>query len=245
MSRVLLNVGAAALLLGSAGTAYGQAIAAPPAPQIVTQGRSEIEVAPDRAELRLSVETRASTGADAGRQNSQIVSAVLDTLRRGFGLTDRDLVTLGYMLQPQMVYPRDGAAPRVEGYVATNTVRVRTGSIDRVGAMIDASLRKGATNISGLSFSATGTDDARRTALSMAVEQARKDAEAMAVAAGGRLGPLLELINQEMDFRSPAPMMMAMEAKLMSDAAPTQIQAGEQTILARVTARWVFQPGAR
>jgi uncharacterized protein len=245
MSRLLLNIGISAFLLGSAGAAYGQASAVPPAPQIVTQGRSEIEVAPDRAELRLSVETRASTGAEAGRQNSQIVAAVLDTLRRGFGLTDRDLVTLGYMLQPQMVYPRDGAAPRVEGYVATNTVRVRTGSIDRVGAMIDASLRKGATNISGLSFSATGTDDARRTALSMAVEQARRDAEAMAVAAGGRLGPLLELINQEMDLRSPAPLMMAMEAKLMSDGAPTQIQAGEQTIVARVSARWVFQPGAR
>ncbi len=245
MLKMLLNMTVAALLIGAAGVAEGQAGGSPPPPQIVTQGRSEVEVAPDRAELRLSVETRAATGAEAGRQNAQIVAAVLDTLRRGFGLTDRDLVTLGYMLQPQMVYPRDGSAPRVDGYIATNTVRVRTSTIERVGGMIDASLRKGATNISGLTFSATGTDDARRTALAAAVEQARKDAEAMAIAAGGRLGPLLELLNQEMEFRSPAPMMMAMEAKAMTDGGPTQIQAGEQTVVARVSARWVFQPGAR
>ena len=188
MFRTLLKACAAALLVGNAESLHAQSLTVS-TPQIVTQGRSEIEVAPDRAELRLSVETRATTGSEAGRQNSQIVAAVLDTLRRGFGLTDRDLVTLGYMLQPQMSYPRDGSAPKVEGYAASNTIRVRTGAIDRVGSMIDAALRKGATNISGLNFSATGTDDARRSALAAAVELAKKDAEAMATAAGGRLGP--------------------------------------------------------
>ena len=66
----------------------------------------------------------------------------------------------------------------------------------------------------------------------------------MATAAGGRLGPLLELMNQDMDLRSPQPMMMALEAKAM-DGVPTQIQAGEQTVVARVTARWAFLPGSR
>src|SRR5690606_36235931 len=98
----------------------GAQSASPTSPQLVVSGRGKVEVTPDRAELILSVETRALTGSEAGRLNAQIVAAVLDTLRRGFLLTDKDLTTAGYMLRPEMSYPPSGGPPRVEGYVAMN-----------------------------------------------------------------------------------------------------------------------------
>jgi uncharacterized protein YggE len=220
-------------------------VAAPLPPQIVTTGTARVEVSPDRAELLLAVETRGATGALAGEENARVVTAILDSLRRGFGLTDRDLATQGYSLQPQMVYERD-KAPRVEGYRAVNMIRVRADQIAQVGGMIDAALKKGATNIAGLQFTVRDTERVRREALAAAVAQARGDAEAMAAAAGGRLGALIELVNGEPEFFRPQRMEMAMAARGdMVSAAPTPIQVGEQEVVARVNARWVFEPGVR
>jgi uncharacterized protein YggE len=170
-----------------------------------------------------------------------MVKAVLDTLRSGFRLTDRDLVTTGYSLQPQMVYPGDGKPPQVVGFIASNSVRVRVDQLDRVGAVIDAAIKKGATNVAGLVFYSTNVDEARRTALSQAVENARRDAEVMAVAAGGQIGALIELTSQQVDvIRPPMPMFEMRQQK--ADVA-TQVQPGEEKISAVVTGRWRFVPG--
>src|SRR5262245_52003452 len=73
----------------------------PNVPALVAHGRGETTMAPNRAELTVQVETRGTDGTRASQQNAAIVKAVLDTLRAGFKLTDRDLATSGYSLQPQ------------------------------------------------------------------------------------------------------------------------------------------------
>ena len=210
-------------------------------PALISHGRGETTIAPDRAELTVQVETRAPDGARASQQNAALVKAVLDTLRAGFGLTDRDLVTTGYSLQPQMVYPGDGKPPQVSGFIASNSVRVRTGQLARVGAIIDAAIKKGATNIAGLVFYASNVDEVRRTALAQAVENARRDAEAMARAAGGQLGALIELMSEQTDVTRPPMPMFDMRQKAAM-AVETQVQPGEEKVTAVVTGRWRFVP---
>jgi uncharacterized protein len=232
------------LILVSAASLGAQATAVS-VPQLVAPGRGEVEIASDRAELTLSVETRAVSGGAAGRENAAIVAAVLDTLRRGFRLTDKELSTAGYMLRPEMSYPRDGGPPKVEGYVAVNMIRVRTSELNTVGPLIDAALAKRATNVAALAFSASKTEDARRQALAIAVENSRRDAEVMARAAGGTLGELIEMSSESSEGYRPSPVPMMLEAKMAMDAVPTQIQASEQRIAAQVLARWRFVPGSR
>ena len=208
-------------------------------PALVAHGRGETTIAPNRAELTVQVETRGADGARASQQNAVLVKAVLDTLRAGFRLTDRDLVTTGYSLQPQMVYPGEGKPPQVTGFVASNSVRVRTDQLDRVGAIIDAAIKKGATGVSGLVFYSSNVDDARRSALAQAVENARRDAEVMARAAGGQLGSLIELTSEQVDVvRPPMPRFEMMQKADVE----TQVQPGEEKITAVVTGRWRFMP---
>jgi uncharacterized protein YggE len=233
-------------LLGSAAFALANSAAAqqtqadPNVPALIAHGRGETTSAPNRAELTVQVETRGADGARASQQNAAIVKAVLDTLRMGFQLTDRDLVTTGYSLQPQMVYPGDGKAPQVVGFIAMNSVRVRTERLDRVGAIIDAAIKKGATSVAGLNFYSANVDEARRTALAQAVENARRDAEVMARAAGGQLGALIELTSEQVDIVRPPMPMFEMRAQ-KADVA-TQVQPGEEKITAVVTGRWRFVP---
>ncbi|MBM3909049.1 MAG: SIMPL domain-containing protein, partial [Gemmatimonadetes bacterium] len=49
-------------------------------PQVVTVGRGEVEIKPDRARLELGVETRASTAGAAAAENSRRQRAVLDAI---------------------------------------------------------------------------------------------------------------------------------------------------------------------
>jgi uncharacterized protein len=212
-----------------------------PVAAVVTSGQGETKITPDRARLEVSVQTRAATAADAGAQNAKKQQSVLDALRK-IGFTSEQLSTVNYNLFPEMQYDKNGQSPRVVAYNATNTVRVDIRDVGMIGKAIDASLEAGANMISSLAFYSSNSDSARRSALASAVARARSDAEAIATAAGGSIGALLEISTS--DFAPPiiynrANMASDMSAKM---ATATPIEPGEQTVTAVVMARWAFVP---
>ena len=145
---------------------------------------------------------------------------------------------------PAREQPREGPqTPRVIGYVANNTVRVELRQLDQVGVVIDAALAAGANMVNTIQFFASNVDAARRTALAEAVGRARADAEALARAAGGSLGALLELNTQSPPVRPVyAERLMRMDAAGVG-AAQTPIEPGQQTLTVWVGGRWAFVPG--
>lgn len=196
----------------------------------VTTTRS-VDLAPDHAVLYLGVTTRDADAARAGEQHariSQSVRAALGAL--GFG--PESLPTIGYTVRPE--YDRDRNRPI--GYSAQSRIQVRVHEFTRVGRVIDAALGAGANVISGLSFESTRSDRARLDALARAVAAAREEAEAIARAAGGRLGALLEANTEGVGFaRAGREVMMRAAAEV-----ETPITPGTLEITATVTTRWEF-----
>ena len=253
---IRLPLAARALVLGGALAASAAPLAAQrpgdpmpmpgmvPVPMVVTTGRGEVEVTPDRATVQFAVESRGSTAAEAGARNARIQTAVLDTLKT-MGFTPQQLGTTGYSVSPEYQYPKEGGVPKVVGYVARNTIRADVRKIDQVGPTIDAALAKGATNVAGLRFDSSRIDEIRREALKAAVRNARADAEAMAEASGGALGDILDVSNagyDAMPMLEMAPMRMA---KASGDMAQTPIEPGELKLAVSVTARWRWVPAKR
>jgi uncharacterized protein YggE len=235
----LLCAAAAPIALPTVASAQSPA-GIPVLASVVTSGTAEAKVTPDRAALMVNVQTRAATAAAAASENARRTTAVLDALGK-LGLPKAQLSTEGYSVNPEMVYG-SGQAPRVTGYVVTNTVRAETQRPEQVGAMIDAALGAGANVINGLSFYASSIDAPRREAIAAAVSNARADAEAMARAAGGSLGNLIELSTQGPTL-PPRPMYdMSVMARKAESAVPTPVNPGEQTISVYVNARWQFVP---
>jgi uncharacterized protein YggE len=166
---------------------------------------------------------------------------VLDALAK-LDLPKDQLSTQGYSVYPEMRYDNTGGSPRVTGYVVTNTVRAETRRPEQAGAIVDAALDAGANLINGLSFYASSIDEPRRTAIAAAVASARADADAMARAAGGSLGALVELSTQGPTV-PPRPMFdMAARGKV-TQVESTPMNPGEQTITVFVNARWQFVSG--
>src|SRR6185312_3797945 len=129
-------------------------------------------------------------------------------------------------VQPEMQYSPNGTTPpRVTGYIVTNTVRADVRRLDDVAKVIDAALAKGANEISSLEFYSSKSDSARRAALGTAVANARQDAEALARAAGGSLGQIVEISTGELPVR---PLSVSMRSGMVA-AAKTPIEPGQQT----------------
>ena len=214
----------------------------PLVPQIVTSAQGEVRVAPDRATIVIGVQTRAATAAEATAQNSRKQRAVIDAIKAR-GVPAEQIATSSFNVIPETRYDREGqAAPRTTSYLVINTVTVELRRIDQVGSVIDASLSAGANEINSLSFGITAVDSARRAALSLAVAKAKADADVMARAAGGSLGPLLELVAG--DVYSPPPRPMMAMAKMDAAQASVPVEPGQESVRASVSARWQFLPSA-
>jgi uncharacterized protein YggE len=229
------------LLLTAPLTARGQAAPGPATatPQIVTSATAEVELKPDRATLVFTVESRGATAANAGAETARKQRAILDTLRT-FGIAADQMSTASIEIHPEFVYPGENKSPRVSGYVARNSLRVEVRNIEQTGALIDAALTKEATGIGSLQFSSSRQDDARRMALENAVTKARAEAEAMAKAAGGVLGNLIELSALPLYERPLALEMSAMRSPSPSAQQATPIAPGQIKISATVTGRWAY-----
>ena len=223
------------LMLLPAGPASAQAVNSALPAQIATTGSGEARIAPDRATIFIGVQSRGITAAAASADNAKRQRAIIDTLRAlGFG--SDQLSTMNYNVAPEIQYGQNNQPPKVTGYSVTNTVRADVRRIEDVARAIDASLAKGANEISGLQFFSSKADSVRRSALSIAVANARADAEALARAAGGALGPLLE-VSTEPSIR---PMQGMVGVTAMAARAPTPIEPGEQSVTVSVTTRWLF-----
>lgn len=237
MNRLMKSAVPLALMWASAVGA--QDTSRPPVPQIVTSATGEVRVAPDRATIMIGVQSRATTAAAAANQNSQKQQAVINAIKAR-GVPAEQIATSNFNVIPETRYDREGQeAPRTTSYLVINTVTVELRRIDQVGPVIDAALGAGANQINSLQFGVAKADSARRAALANAVSVARADAEAMARAAGGSLGQLIELTAVDQYVPGP-PRPFDARIAMGQVAEKVPVEPGEETIRATVTARWQF-----
>lgn len=203
------------------------------ASELVTAGSGDASLTPDRAIVRIGMETHAGTAAAASSRNAQKVQTVIDTLRK-LGYRVDSLRTVAFSVSPNYSY--DGGRKLVD-YQATATIRLTVAKLDRLGLTLDAVLAAGASDVSGLSFESDREQAGRAAALERALAKARADAEALAKAAGGRLGRLLEATTQE-DVGIPR-RFEAADMRASNAALPPQ----DVVVNVTVQARWELVPG--
>ena len=207
---------------------------------IQVNGTGSVPVSPDRARLSFAMETRATAAGDAAGANADAMDAVLRALR-GAGFTGLELETFGYTLRPEYSVTNDRQTREIIAYTAVNNVGATLEDVDAVGRVIDVAIGAGANRVSGISFYAADTEEARREALALAVQSARAEAAIMAESLGYTLGAPLEVNG---GAQRPIPRPMAAEAMVSMRAADTPIEVGDQTVTASVSIRFALGPEA-
>jgi uncharacterized protein YggE len=193
---------------------------------ITVNASGTVETTPEEAARELGVETHAANAKDALAQNAERLRRVIDALRKA-GVAKDDLQTSNVSLWPQ--HTDDGTS--VTGYQAQNTVSAEL-DVAEAGDAIDAAVAVGANVVGGPSLSVGDRDALYRKALRDAVEAARAKAEAIAEAAGVKVGRVSAVVESA-GYQEPGPMAYAMRAA--DSAVSTPIEPGKQAIEATVT----------
>lgn len=212
------------------------------APEIVVSGTGSVRLKSDRASVTVAVVTRANSAAAAGRQNALQFQPVLAALKRQ-GLADSAMTTTGYSVTlEQDSYGRAPSAPASSRqYVARNAVGVSLTSLDLLGQVLDTALAAGATEVANITFTSAQAAVARERAIGLAVRSAHADAAATAAAAGGTLGPLVEVVLLE-DYGLSFGMSVAVSDSGNYAGAGTPFRARDVNVTVRVRVRYAFVP---
>ncbi|PIL18491.1 hypothetical protein P775_18125 [Puniceibacterium antarcticum] len=200
-----------------------------PAPSISVSGEGTAYAVPDVATITLGVTAQAENAADAMAQTSETGARILARLGE-MGIEPRDVQTSDLSLNPVWSNePQDNQQPKISGYEASNQVTIRVQQLDSLGDVLGAVLEDGANRLGGLSFGLKDSKpllvEARRDAVTDAMERAKAYAEA----AGLTLGPVLSI--SEGGTSTPRPeAMMSMRAADMK----VPVAEGETGITASV-----------
>jgi len=200
---------------------------------------------PDIAMYRITIRHTDKRAAEATRRTAGKHHSIVAALEKG-GLDPGQVSTTQFAVQPKWEYDRDRKPRKFLGYEASHTVIVRIGELERVGESVDMVVNAGATNVSNIIFAAESTDSAASAALSAAVKSARRRAEIMAEASGGRLGRLIELATGD---AARARIVHVADGVAVDDplgyssSSATSINSAEKRVVATVYARWEFVAG--
>lgn len=224
MSRMRLLVTlaiAVALLAGGADAATTSTASS--TDTVTVAGTGTVTAVPDQASFSFTVQTKGATAAATLSRNGTETRAVIAAVEAA-GVAQADVQTAQVSLDP--VQSSDGTS--IVGYTASDTITVTRLAIAKAGAIVDAAVGAGATDVSGPSLTLSSQDALYAQALKAAVAQAKTKAEVLAGAAGRSLGGVVTIV----EGGGSAPIPFAVGAAAGGN---TPIEAGTQDVQATVT----------
>jgi uncharacterized protein len=228
VSQVCRLVAAATMLLFSSAGAYAQDPQQAPEPRIVVTGEGSIGVAPNYAQIRSGVTTRAKTVKEAVDANSKVMVAIIAAVKNA-GIPEKDIQTARFSIQPVYASPVSNAEPKLSGYSVSNQVNVTVREIGKVGDVLDRMVAAGATDVGNVSFLVSDLSKVLDQAREAAIADARRKAEVYAKASGVQLGRVEWISEDSSGGGGPAP------AMARASSAQVPIATGEDTLRIRVT----------
>jgi uncharacterized protein len=235
----LLCVASASVLLSCEVHAQTQS-GAMRVPEIVASGSAQVSVPPAKASFTVEIKTSASNAAAASAENVRLSRLVMDALHAA-NIRSNEVAGSKLSVGPNWDYDESGRRQK-RAYQAYNSIQIVTEQLEKVTTYIDVALSAGATGVTEAVYSEKDPASTRREALSEAVAAARRDAEIMAQAGGGRLGEL-ELLTTEQSESVLAQRMDRMFKKSVA-VEGISLVAPQITVTATVLARWQFLSGA-
>ena len=121
---------------------------------------------PDEASMTVGTQAKAATATAAVAANKTKTERLLAAIRSA-GIRERDIQTQGVQLQPDYRWDQEPGGrghQTLIGYVASNSVQIKTRNIDRLTALLDALTTAGADTVYGPNFGISDPAPLRREA---------------------------------------------------------------------------------
>jgi uncharacterized protein YggE len=190
-------------------------------PGVITNGDAIVSKKPDIAFLSVGVESMQPT-ATAAQRDLADKAARLIARAKTLGIADKDMSTSGYSVSPNYIEP----AGTINGYRASEQLQLKWHDVNTVGTALDALVQEGGATQVGVGFGLADPKAAQAEARSLAIADARSRGQAMATAAGVKLGQVLRVSDLSGSGGSPSYRNFAPAA----GATATQVPVGDLDI---------------
>jgi uncharacterized protein YggE len=210
---------------------------------------------PDTAEFSATIQETAKDVQSAQQSATAKANDVIAYLK-GAGIDEKDIKTADYSVNPQYEYSQ-AACPAASGgaviycpagrqtltgYQVSQTLTVKVRDTDKAGELLSGVGSKGASQVSGLSFTVADEDAVEAQARDKAIAQAKTKADALAKSLGVRIVRVVGFSeNGNYPIYYAAKTMAAGNAAFDSAAPAPELPVGQNKITSNVSITYEIQ----
>lgn len=207
---------------------------------ITVSGQGIVYTKPDVGYVNVGVEIQRLTAKEASEENAKIMNQIVSALLK-LGVKEDDLTTLDYSIQPVYNYP-EKEAPVLVGYMVRNNLSIKitkklaNGDLDTgfLSEVLDAATSNGANVISGLSFDISNKDELKLEAIKLAMEDAKKKAEAALEVVDEKIKGVAEINISDVYYP------VYRDVKNITSEMQTPIFTGTESVQVTVNVKFIF-----
>jgi hypothetical protein len=152
-------------------------------------GKAVVNVKPDRAQIKLGVQSNGRSAKEAQAKNAATIAKVVKALK-ALGVESKDIATDWYIIEP--LY-EDYDSLYIKGYRIYNIIEVTMRDVDKTNDAIVAAFQAGANQVVNVDFYTSELRKYRDQAREMAMRAAKEKAEALAQTAGADTGCVITI----------------------------------------------------
>ena len=166
---------------------------------IQVSGVAVVNVTPDRALIKLGVQSNGKSAKEAQAKNSATINKVNKALK-ALGIEAKDIATDWYTIEPMY---KDYDSLYIEGYRIYNTIEITMRDVSKSNDAMVAAFQAGANQVVDVSFYTSELRKYRDQAREMAMKAAQEKADALASTAGSGVSCVLTISeNTQSNFYS-------------------------------------------
>ncbi|MBW2981577.1 SIMPL domain-containing protein [Candidatus Woesearchaeota archaeon] len=199
---------------------------------INVEGSSEITVDPDQAEAWVGVSIVDVSADLAQQQVNTAINDIINSLKAA-GISEDDISTEQLSIYEERRW--ESGKSTVVGWRATQTLKIKTTELTKVGQIVDIAVDNGANQINSINFglSEEKEQEYKKQAIAQATTNAKEKAETIADSLGAKLGKIRSVSESGFYYR---PYAYAMEKTIGDEAVAeaAQVLPGDVTVTARI-----------
>lgn len=203
---------------------------------IAISAEGKVTALPDIASISIGVLTEKKTVSEAQKENTAKMNAIVSKIKE-FGVATEDIKTTNYSIYPQYDWVNNRQVER--GFQVSQNVDVKVRDLAKIGDVLAAVGDLGANQVGGVTFTIDDPEDLRQQARIKGLEAAKSKAQALADAAGVKLGKVVGF--SENTGSVPTPIMYDAKVSGLGGAAPT-VESGSQDVIVNVSVQYEILP---
>lgn len=213
---------------------------------ISVSGMGEVFAVPDRATFTVTVREEAKEVADAQEAATKKTNDIISYLK-GAGVEEKDIKTVSYNVNPKYEYSQGvctqyscpPSKQTLTGFEVYQSIEVKVQDPKKAGDLLSGVGSKGASEVSGLSFTIEDEDMLKTDAREMAIQEARAKAEQLADQLGVEVVRVVGFYEDSYGYPTPyygkGGVMMDVAMSARAEAAPApELPTGENKIVSNV-----------